>query len=175
MLVIALFAAQADLHVAPSRPEGHVHQAQPGMLKVCPAAPVIPAGLEGWRTMTPVAAGRAPAPIRVGRGVRATLLAGAEVRYPVAPAKPGAAGTSGGVFAFEAAKAGRYRVALGARAWIDVVQGGRTLPSATHGHGPDCSPIKKLVDFDLAAGRYVLQVAGSSNPTLPLMIAQVSG
>lgn len=169
MLLLAL-ALQA-VHVAPPVAEAHVHAAP--TLKVCPVAGVMPRGLAGWRTIVPVVAGSTPVPIRIGRGVRATLLPGAEVSYPVAPARPGAAGTSGGVFAFEVARGGRYRVALGAGAWIDVVQGGRTLASGAHDHGPECSPVKKMVDFDLAAGRYLLEVSGSPVATLPLMVAKV--
>lgn len=174
MLLFLALAAQASappLHVAPRLPEGHV-QASP-TLKTCPIAPVIPPELVGWRTMAPVAAGPTPVPIRVGRGVRAALLPGADVSYPVAPAKPGAAGTSGGVFAFEVARAGRYRVALGAGAWIDVVQRGRVLTSAAHAHGPECSPVRKMVDYDLKPERYLLEVAGSPAATLGLMVARL--
>lgn len=169
LLILALAAQGAPAHVAPPMPESHVHQAP--TLKTCPIAPVIPPELAGWRTMTPVDAGATPVPIRLGQGVRANLLPAADVSYPLAPAKPGAAGTSGGVLAFEIARAGRYRVALGAGAWIDVVQGGRALASVAHGHGPDCSPVKKMVDFDLKPGRYLLEVAGAPSPTLALMIA----
>jgi hypothetical protein len=174
MLLFLALAAQASappVHVAPRMPEAHV-QVSPS-LKTCPIAPVIPPELVGWWTMTPVATGPTPAPIRVGTGVRATLLPGADVSYPVAPAKPGAAGTSGGVFAFEVARAGRYRVALGAGAWVDVVQRGRMIASVAHAHGPECSPVRKVVDYDLKPGRYLLEVAGSPSATLGLMVAKV--
>lgn len=170
-LALAVQASAPAVHVAPRLPEGHV-QASP-TLKTCPIAPVIPRELTGWRTMTPVAAGPTPIPIRIGEGLRATLLPGGDVSYPVAPARPGAAGTSGGVFAFEVARAGRYRVALGMGAWIDVVQGTRVLASVAHAHGPECSPVRKMVDFDLKAGRYLLEVAGSPGATLAMMVARV--
>lgn len=172
-LFLLLLAGQAAVHVAPPMPENHVHLAPAGMLKTCPVAPVIPAELAGWRTAMPVAAGDTPAVIQVGQGARATLLPGAEVNYSLVPEKPGAAGTSGGVFAFEVARAGTYRVALGAGAWIDVVRGGAAIASKAHGHGPDCSPVKKMVDFDLTPGRYVLQIAGSPTPTLALIVARL--
>jgi hypothetical protein len=172
-LVPLLLVAQAAVHVAPPTPEGHVHVAPAGTLKTCPVRPVIPAGLAGWRAMTPVAAGRAPAVIGVGRGARATLLPGDTVTYALPPARAGAAGTSGGVFAFEVARAGTYRVALGGGAWIDVVQGGTALASKAHARGPACSPVRKMVDFDLARGRYLLQVAGSPTPTLGLIVARL--
>lgn len=167
--LLALAAAQAPAHTLPPRAEGQV-QAAP-TLRTCPVEGVIPRELAGWRQAVPVAADRTPVTIGVGRGVRATLLPTADVTYPVAPARAPAADTSGGVFAFEVAKAGRYRVALGAGAWIDVVHNGRVIASRAHGHGPECSPVRKMVDFDLAAGRYLLEVAGSPAATLSMMIA----
>lgn len=174
MLLLALSLAlqtspAPPAHVAPPTAEGHVHPAP--TMKTCPIAGVIPPELAGWRTMTPVDAGATPVPIRLGAGVRAHLLPVDAVTYPLAPAKPGATGTSGGVFAFEVARGGRYRVALGAGAWIDVVQGGRAFASVAHGHGPECSPVRKMVDFDLKPGRYLLEVAGAPSATLGLMIA----
>lgn len=165
MLALSLvLLAQAPAHMpAPSRPDP----------QACPVAPVIPRELAGWRTMAPVAAGATPAVIRVGQGARATLLPTPAVTYPLAPAKPGAAGTSGGVFAFEVAEGGTYRVALGAGAWIDVVHDGKALESTAHGHGPDCSPVRKMVDFRLAPGRYLLQIAGSPALVLALMVARL--
>ncbi|HEX8485771.1 homogentisate 1,2-dioxygenase [Sphingomonas sp.] len=162
-LALALPLAQAPTHAL----------ADHAAAQACSLAPVIPAELAGWEMMAPVVAGAAPATIRIGQGARATLVPGASVTYAPAPAKPGATGTSGGVFVFDVATAGRYRVALGAGAWIDVVRGNQAVASIAHGHGPACSPVKKTVDFDLTPDRYRLQVAGSPVATLPLMIASL--
>ena len=170
-MLLLVLAAQASVHVLPPKAEGNVH-ASP-TLKVCPATPVIPRALAGWQAMTAIAAKATPAPIRIGTGVRATLLPATAVSYPVAPARRSKAGTNGGLFAFDVARAGRYRIALGAGAWIEVVQGTRALTSVAHGHGPECSPVKKMVDFDLKPGRYVLEVAGSPTAMLGLMVAKL--
>ena len=138
--------------------------------------PPLPADLAGWRQQSPVAAGAAVADaplLAIGGGARARLVATDSVRYARQPDKPGAAGSFGGLFAFTVARAGRYRIALGAGGWIDVVQGDRAIASVAHNHGPACSPIRKMVDFDLAPGRYLLQIAGSTARELPLMIATV--
>ena len=140
---------------------------------VCPARPLIPTELAGWTTPVSVAARAAPTMIRVGQAARATLLPGGAFIYPLAPAKPGADGTSGGVFAFEALLTGRYRVALGAGAWIDVVRDGAALASVQHGHGGACSTVRKMVDFDLTAGRHLLQIAGSPTAMLTIMVVRV--
>lgn len=143
----------------------------------CPARPVIPAELAGWSVATPLeaavnTAGIGDAMLPLGRGVGATLPPGTDVTLPVV-AKPQAAGTYAGLFAFQVPAAGRYRVALGAAAWVDVVANGAALPSAAHGHGPDCSPIRKMVDYDLKPGRYLLEVSGSARPALALMLARL--
>lgn len=110
----------------------------------------------------------------IGEGVVATLLPMSAVTYAVPPEKPGNPASSGGVFAFTVSARGRYRVALGGGAWIDVLSGTTAAASVAHGHGPDCTGIRKTVDFDLAAGRYVLQVSGSGSAKLPIMVVRLS-
>lgn len=136
----------------------------------CPATPAAPpAGWAAHRAVAATATGTAP--LTPGQGTRATLLPAASVRLPAPPHRPAAAGTHSGVFAFDVARPGRYRVSLGAGAWVDVVANGRALASVAHGHGPACSPVKKMVDFDLKPGRYLLQVAGNATATLDLLVA----
>ncbi len=145
---------------------------------VCPAAPVaLPADYAGWSVAAPITA--APdasrvgeAMLKIGQGARATLQPASALRLPVPSAKPIAPTGHGGVFAFEAQAAGRYRVALGAGVWVDVVANGAALTSMAHGHGPDCTPVRKYVDFDLKPGRYLLQVTGEP-ATLALMVAKL--
>lgn len=133
----------------------------------CPATPVaLPAEYAGWSAAMPVAAAAEPASVgdamlTVGRGARATLQPTGALRLPITPKRPG---THGGLFAFEAASAGRYRVALGAGVWVEVVANGAAVPSVAHGHGPACSAVQKLVEFDLKSGRYLLQITG--DPTM---------
>lgn len=141
-----------------------------------PAAP--PAGLEGWPTRAPFAAATDTARLDTatltqGRAVDATLARTPDVRYIARPEKPGGSVSYGGLFAFDVAEAGTYRVALGAGAWIDVLDGRKAVVSTSHGHGPDCSGIRKMVDFPLKPGRYVLQIAGNGSPTLPVMVARL--
>lgn len=139
---------------------------------VCPATPApLPAELAGWATTTSVAAGTTPASLTIGRRAHATLLPSGGVRLAATTAHPPAADTHGGVFAVEVPRAGRYRVALGAGVWIDVVRDGHALASVAHGHGPACSPVRKMVDFDLQPGRYLMQVVGVPAATLDLLVA----
>ncbi|WP_267395196.1 homogentisate 1,2-dioxygenase [Sphingomonas sp. GC_Shp_1] len=145
----------------------------------CPARPVAPpAALRGWTAMTPIQAGErvglAPV-LTIGRSVRATLRDEAGVKLAAPSTRSGEAPGTAGLFQFAVARAGRYRIALGEGVWIDVVSAGKPLASVAHSHGPDCSGIRKMVDFDLKPGRYVLQVTGSKTASLPLMVARVTG
>lgn len=173
MMILALLAAlQMPMPAATGPATG------PATGTACPARPVIPVELAGWGTGAPVTAavdaqGIGAAMLPVGKGVGARLRPTALIAYPLAAARTPVAGSQGGLFGFVVARPGRYRVALGAGAWIDVVASGKAVASVAHGHGPDCSPVRKMVDFDLAPGRYLLQVQNSTTPTLALMIARL--
>lgn len=142
----------------------------------CPAVAPPPAGLSGWAAPRLLDAGRTAARATMltpGVAVAARLPSTRDVRYPVRPEKPGGSVSHGGLFAFTVATPGRYRVALGSAAWIDVLADGRPAPSVAHGHGPDCTGIRKMVDFDLVPGRHVLQIAGNGSAVLTLMVAKL--
>jgi hypothetical protein len=146
----------------------------------CPAGPAaaLSPELSGWSAMQGVDAGTSvasPPTLAIGRSARATLVPADSVRFAVAPDKPAAAGSTAGVFAFDVAGAGTYRVALDAGIWVDVVTGGKALASVAHGHGPDCSGIRKYVDYRLTPGRYILQASGGRAPTLAVMVAKLPG
>ncbi len=114
----------------------------------CAATDVaLPASLSGWTTQADG--------FGVNRAV--TLAAGDVAKLPDVPAgpKPGGAVMIG----FRIETAGRYGIALDQHGWIDVVPGvagGEALKSSVHGHGPDCSSIRKIVRFDLQPGIYRL-------------------
>jgi hypothetical protein len=121
----------------------------------------LPANLSGW---TAQAEG-----FGVNRAV--TLDAGDVAKLPGVPAgaKPGGAAMIG----FRVETAGRYGVALDQRGWIDVVPGvagGAALKSAAHGHGPDCSSIRKIVRYDLQPGIYRLYLTGLEAPSAKVML-----
>ncbi|HEX7712240.1 MAG TPA: homogentisate 1,2-dioxygenase [Sphingomonadaceae bacterium] len=153
-------------------------QQEGGAAAQCPAAPApLPAELASWGARTPLAAGTqadrlGPATLTIGRAVDATLVHTPDVRYPVRPEQPGGSVAYGGLFAFTVAEAGTYRVALGSGAWIDVVKDGKAIESTAHGHGPDCSGVRKVVDFPLQPGSYTLQVAANGQAQLPLLVTR---
>ncbi|MEH3036841.1 MAG: homogentisate 1,2-dioxygenase [Sphingomonas adhaesiva] len=135
----------------------------------------IPPELSRWSQRTALAAGTSTrsAPVLViGRATDLRLTTADRVTVAAAPGRDAEAGSTAGLALFQVARAGTYRVALGEAAWIDVIRAGRALPSTAHGHGPMCSGIRKIVDFRLTPGRYVLQIAGTPAASVPVMIAR---
>lgn len=131
----------------------------------------LPEALAGW---TERVAERAVA-IAPGRPARIELRPAVTVGYVVPPEREPAAGARGATLAVDVPAAGRYQVALSGRAWVDMVVGQRRLNSVRHGHGPRCSTIRKLVAFDLPAGRHLLQLSGSEESAIQVMIARDEG
>uniref|UniRef100_UPI0035C9900B hypothetical protein n=1 Tax=uncultured Sphingomonas sp. TaxID=158754 RepID=UPI0035C9900B len=146
----------------------------------CPTpAAALPAELAGWKTGLSLAAAtdrNSLAHTRLKLGLRSEVMLAATdtVRYVVAPTKPAEPASQSGMLGFTVARAGTYRVALGTAAWIDVVKGRNALESIAHSHGPACSGIRKLVDFKLTPGRYVLQIEGSKDSATPVLITRLS-
>lgn len=97
-----------------------------------------------------------------------------ELKYAVQPVRPDDDGVHGGIVAFDVAWRGIYRVALGSGAWIEVVSGTRARQSVGYVHGPECSGIRKVVDFELSPGRYLLQLSASKDARVTTMIAAES-
>lgn len=142
----------------------------------CPAAPVLPSELAGWardassKTIyaygDDLGAGWSP----LGPARTALPLHKFEsLRYGIAPERKPDVFKFGGMIPIEVKKAGRLIVALDAGAWIDLVQGGAVVKSVTHGHGPACSTIRKMVEYDVTQGRYQLQIVNAPTASIHAM------
>jgi hypothetical protein len=117
----------------------------------------LPAPLAAWATP-----GHGD-PTDIGKTVTLKTLAMDQVPNLPASAKPGGATAVG----FSIDKAGAWGIALDQPGWIDVVPhapGAQPLKSVKHGHGPECSTIRKIVRFDLQPGRYRLVLTGLTKP-----------
>lgn len=145
----------------------------------CTATPApLPPELAGWAARASLSAaadvhGIGAAQLEIGQGADVALLPTPSVTYPLRPGKPGGSVSHGGLLGFTVKQAGSYRVALGSGAWIDLVRGGKPVESAAHGHGPDCTGVRKMVDFPLKPGRYILQIAGNGEATLPVLVTRL--
>lgn len=147
------------------------------------AAPVAatecatPASLaEPWTSWTQSGQARAGAQAHgaptliLGKPVVATLTPAAHVQFATSPGN-GAKEGHGGLFTLSLKQAARVGIALDGPAWVDVVTGTTTVASTEHGQGPACSGVRKIVWFDLPAGRHLVQIAGSKPATVRVMAA----
>lgn len=135
----------------------------------------LPPELAGWSTRTPLTAAAAPngAPALVVDHAADIALSSRKVTLAALPEKMPASGSYAGILQLRIVAAGTYRIALGGKAWIDVVRRQRAIASSAHQMGPMCSGVRKLVDFRLAPGRYVLQLSGAAQPQLAAMIVRL--
>ncbi|MBP2160770.1 MULTISPECIES: homogentisate 1,2-dioxygenase [Asticcacaulis] len=127
----------------------------------------LPAAWSDWATPETVPAAATPATqpeILLGRAYNAPLKATASVSYAVQPRKI-TDGTFGGLFMLTVEKAGIYTIGLDQAGWIDVVRDGKVIKSSGHGHGPDCSTVRKMVDFKLDPGHYTVQISNAPKDT----------
>ena len=137
----------------------------------------LPPDLAAWTTRTPLmaatsAAGLGKAALTLGKAVTADLPQTPEVHFITQPEKPGGTVSHGGMFELKIDKAGTYLIGLGSGAWIDVLKDGKPLTSTAHSRGPECSTLRKMVDFPLEPGRYVLQVSANADAKLPILLAR---
>lgn len=121
---------------------------QPAASTAPPACPArdaaLPANFAAWRTPAP-----AGETIQLGQAV--TLAPSALLILVIV-------------------EAGTYGVAIDQGAWIDVAREGATLTSNGHGHGPACSSIRKIVDFQLRPGRYTITLGRTQAPSVRLLV-----
>src|SRR5690606_5716868 len=102
-----------------------------------------------------------------------TLLQTPQVRYPLRPEKPGGSVSYGGLAQITVRKAGTYWIALGSATWVDVAARGRSVTSIAHERGPDCTGIRKMVDFPLTPDRHALQIAANGTPDVTVLVARL--
>ncbi|WEK01827.1 MAG: homogentisate 1,2-dioxygenase [Candidatus Sphingomonas phytovorans] len=181
IVMTGLFALAAATGAAAQQPPQQpaarmpMAEAQP----VCPrdAAP-IPPELAGWPSRKPMAAAvdsasLANTTLAPGAAVDLALTPTPAVTYVLRPSRPGGSVSHGGMATVTIGEAGTFRVAIGSAAWLDIVRDGASLESVGHGHGPACSGIRKMVDFALKPGSYILQIVGNGSATLPLAIVKL--
>jgi len=147
----------------------------------CGATPAVPpAEYAAWSSAQPVKAATSAesadaALLAPGKALDLALVPTPDVKYAVRPEHPGGSVSSGGLTAVRIDHAGTYRVGIDSGAWLDVVADGKSLESVGHGHGPACTGIRKMVDFRLEPGRYLLQIAGNGTPKIRVILAVVPG
>ena len=142
----------------------------------CPAKPELPPELSGWarnssnKTIYGYGDARAAdwPPLAAAR-TGLVLHHYESLRYWIAPERKPDPFKFGGMVPIIVKKAGRLTVALDEGAWIDLVRDGKVVRSVSHGHGPACSGIRKMVDFEVTEGRYLLQIVNAPNASIRAM------
>lgn len=142
----------------------------------CPAQSVLPPDLAGWaraasnRTIYAYGPDLAAEWLALGAARTSLPLHRFEsLRYWIAPERTPDVHKFGGMVPIEVDKPGRLFVALDGGAWIDLVRDGVVVASAAHGHGPACSGIRKMVEFDVTPGRYLLQIVNAPTASIDAM------
>lgn len=142
----------------------------------CPAVPPLPPELADWTrdaaSKTIYAHGPDLAADWLPLGAARTQLPlhrFESLRYSVAPQRKPDVHRFGGMMPIVVDRPGRLVVALDAGAWIDLITDGAALKAAAQGHGPACSGIRKMVEFDVSPGRYLLQIVNAPTASIHAM------
>ncbi len=78
-------------------------------------------------------------------------------------------GTFAGRATLVVTAAGTYGIAASAGAWLNVVSNGAALTATDHTH-VECSPIHKIVYYDLKPGLYGLEVSNAPKDSLTVLL-----
>lgn len=147
--------------------------------RTCPADPVLPPEWAGWamigsnKTMSVYReTAAAEWPSLRDRRTGLALHPADRMQYRVAPERTPDPAKRGGMVPIAVEKAGRLAIALDSGAWIDLVKDGQIVKSVKHGHGPACSGIRKIVEFDVTPGRYLLQIVNAPDVSIRAMAVQ---
>ena len=142
----------------------------------CPAGSTpLPAEYAAWTSARPLisatdANGLDSARFDTAEAFDIRLHPDGAVTYLTLPKGAGDPASFGGLARFEVKQAGTYRVALGDFAWVDVDRDGKPLNPVSFGHGPECTAVKKVVDYELEPGTYAIEISGNTAPRLRLML-----
>jgi len=134
-------------------------------------------GLGAWRSKADLSAAAsagdlAKSELKIAAAAKVALLQTPKVDYPAPPEKPGGSVSHGGLLGFMVKEPGTYRVALSTPAWVEVVKDGKSIAPASFGHGPECTTIRKIVEFPLGAGAHVLEIAANAENTVNVLVVR---
>lgn len=102
-----------------------------------------------------------------------TLVPQAGVAFAFAPGKSAPADSAfAGIIRAAIDHAGRYRVSLSTKAWIDVIADGASVPSVAYRALPDCRAPHKIVEFDLPPGPVLIQLSAAPADHLTLTLTE---
>jgi hypothetical protein len=127
----------------------------------------------GPATSVSAGADSAAAPaLATGRLYALTLRPLSEVTFVTAPGKRnGAENGYAGLATLDIKTPGKYRFALDAPAWIDVIADGGAMNTSGHQGDSGCAGPRKIVEFDFSVSRRVtLQLSGADSPAVRITV-----
>jgi hypothetical protein len=125
----------------------------------------LPANYAPWRRPAPAAGTLHP-----GTAVQIALRPIAELQAAVPPHQTRDGATMGARLDLEISAAGTYEILVDHAAWIDLVQGGAALRSTARAQALPCTTVRKIIDFSLSPGRYVIQLSGTAAASARLLV-----
>jgi hypothetical protein len=132
------------------------------------------AALKAPAKLLAASADRKVNPVRLeeGQHVAVTLVPQNSVSFAATPGRQRAIEhPTAGLLFFKSGQAGRYRIALSSRHWVDVLDKGKTIESSSHEGRSGCTLLHKVVEFELPANReLVLQLSGDSAATADIVV-----
>jgi hypothetical protein len=109
-------------------------------------------------------------PVTLGMPVMAGLHPVSHLTFALTPSRKPEG--YGGIFMLEVASAGNYRVSIGTRAWVDVLQDGKEMRGRSQTPS-GCSLFAKGVEFTLAPGKAVIQLPSNAEPSVALLVEKL--
>jgi hypothetical protein len=140
------------------------------------AQPSCPPPPAAWGANVPLNAAVASADLSSARlsfdrAATVNLHPVGEVRFAAPTERRGDASSYGGMLQLDVREAGTYQISLSAGVWIDVLKDGNAVASTAHGHGAECSGVRKMVSFALQPGRHVIQLSGNKDETIKVLVS----
>jgi len=126
----------------------------------------------------PLAAGRqedAAPEVQLDRLYELVLSPAGEVAFAVPPSQKNPAQNAfAGMMRFHVPRAGRYRVSLGGRTWVDVSAQRKLLSPADFGGAEGCNAPHKVVVYDFPEdGDVTLELSGASDRQIRMTLTAV--
>ncbi len=138
----------------------------------------LPEALAAWsKPPTPAraapAAGAAQPELVPDQPLDLQLRPAAEVTLPNPPGQVRKADNAhAGLVSVRIPAEGRWRIAASAPVWIDVIGPAGPVASTAHGRMAPCTSLRKVVEFPLPAGTWLVQLSGNPGPDLRLMLSR---
>lgn len=139
---------------------------------------VLPSELSAWKSLSYVGSAKNPqelpnATLTLNSASLVGLLPTPKIQYVARPTNEGGTVSYGGTFRITLKEKGLYRVVLANASWIEMVKDGKSAQSVAHAQGSKNSGIRKMVDYNLDEGTYILQLSAGADTTSAVLVTKL--